>query len=67
MGFKKINKEESFINAARGETDQKTPSNLKRNKSFLVYFTESELNKVKEEAQKIGMGVNQYIRFKLFS
>lgn len=73
MGFKKINttpatSEEKFINQARGETSEaKKPKNLKRDKSFLLYFTQDEFERVKIEAEKIGMGVNQYIRFKIFS
>lgn len=73
MGFKKVNttpvtSEEKFINQARGETSEvKKPKNLKRDKSFLLYFTQDEFDRVKIEAEKIGMGVNQYIRFKIFS
>ena len=73
MGFKKVNttsatSEENFINQARGETSEsKKPKNLKRDKSFLLYFTQDEFERVKIEAEKIGMGVNQYIRFKIFS
>ena len=73
MGFKKLSttaakSEENFINQARGETsDLKKPKNLKRDKSFLLYFTQDEFERVKVEAEKIGMGINQYIRFKIFS
>jgi hypothetical protein len=73
MGFKKVNaattkSEENFINQARGETSEiKKPKNLKRDKSFLLYFTQDEFERVKLEAEKIGMGINQYIRFKVFS
>ena len=73
MGFKKVSaattkSEENFINQARGETSEiKKPKNLKRDKSFLLYFTQDEFERVKIEAEKIGMGVNQYIRFKIFS
>ena len=73
MGFKKVStnltvNEENFINHARGETSEvKKPKNLKRDKSFLLYFTQDEFDRVKIEAEKIGMGVNQYIRFKIFS
>lgn len=73
MGFKKVStnltvNEENFINQARGETSEvKKPKNLKRDKSFLLYFTQDEFDRVKIEAEKIGMGVNQYIRFKIFS
>ena len=73
MGFKKLStnltvNEENFINQARGETSEvKKPKNLKRDKSFLLYFTQDEFDRVKIEAEKIGMGVNQYIRFKIFS
>ncbi len=73
MGFKKVStnltvNEENFINQARGETlEVKKPKNLKRDKSFLLYFTQDEFDRVKIEAEKIGMGVNQYIRFKIFS
>ena len=73
MGFKKVStnltvNEENFINQARGETSEvKKTKNLKRDKSFLLYFTQDEFDRVKIEAEKIGMGVNQYIRFKIFS
>lgn len=72
MGFKKLSSqksEEDFLNSARGETSELKSTNqrLKRNKSFLLYFTEEELEKVRNEAASIGMGVNQYIRFKVFS
>ena len=73
MGFKKVSaattkSEENFINQARGETSEiKKPKNLKRDKSFLLYFTQDEFERVKLEAEKIGMGINQYIRFKDFS
>lgn len=73
MGFKKVStaatkSEENFINQARGETSEiKKPKNLKRDKSFLLYFTQDEFERVKVEAEKIGMGINQYIRFKVFS
>jgi len=73
MGFKKVStnstvNEENFINQARGETSEvKKPKNLKRDKSFLLYFTQDEFDRVKIEAEKIGMGVNQYIRFKIFN
>jgi hypothetical protein len=73
MGFKKVGaattkSEENFINQARGETSEiKKPKNLKRDKSFLLYFTQDEFERVKLEAEKIGMGINQYIRFKVFS
>ena len=73
MGFKKVSaattkSEENFINQARGETSEiKKPKNLKRDKSFLLYFTQDEFERVKLEAEKIGMGINQYIRFKIVS
>ena len=73
MGSKKVSEattksEENFINQARGETSEiKKPKNLKRDKSFLLYFTQDEFERVKLEAEKIGMGINQYIRFKVFS
>ena len=73
MGFKKVSaattkSEENFINQARGETSEiKKPKNLKRDNSFLIYFTQDEFERVKLEAEKIGMGINQYIRFKVFS
>ena len=53
MGFKKVNttpatSEEKFINQARGETSEaKKPKNLKRDKSFLLYFTQDEFDRVK--------------------
>ena len=56
MGFKKVNttpatSEENFINQARGETSEaKKQKNLKRDKSFLLYFTQDEFDRVKIEA-----------------
>lgn len=68
MGFKKITKNENeFIENARGETSNLTPKKQKRSKTFLMYFTDDEFQRVSIEAQNIGMGINQYIRFKLFS
>lgn len=73
MGFKKVSaattkSEENFVNQARGETSEiKKSKNLKRDKSFLLYFTQDEFERVKLEAEKIGMGINQYIRFRVFS
>ena len=73
MGFKKVStastkSEENFINQARGETSEiKKPKNLKRDKSFLLYFSQDEFERVKLEAEKIWMGIKQYIRFKIFS
>lgn len=72
MGFKKLSSqknEEDFLNSARGETSETKIVNkkTKRNKSFLLYFTEDELEKVRNEAARIGMGINQYIRFKVFN
>lgn len=70
MGFKKASKnvtpEEKFIDSARGETSQRK-KNLKRNKTFQIYFTEDEFERVRVEAQNTGMGLNQYIRFRLFN
>ncbi|MCV3397628.1 plasmid mobilization protein [Campylobacter sp. RKI_CA19_01116] len=65
MGFKSINKEKasiSFINDARGDKIK----TQKRDKKILVSFTQDEYDRVKESALQIGMGVNQYIRYKLF-
>lgn len=69
MGFKNIKKEKSendFINSARGDEISKNIKE-KRNKTFLVYFTEIELNKIKSDSDDMGMGINQYIRFKIFN
>ncbi|MBT0821021.1 hypothetical protein KJQ67_07270 [Campylobacter lari] len=65
MGFKSINKEKAsinFINDARGDKIK----TQKRDKKILVSFTQDEYDRVKESALQIGMGVNQYIRYKLF-
>lgn len=68
MGFKKTTKkEDEFIENARGETSNLTPKKQKRSKTFLMYFTNDEFERVSIEAQNIGMGINQYIRFKIFS
>ncbi|WP_303319638.1 hypothetical protein [Campylobacter fetus] len=48
MGFKKLTtKEDEFINSARGETNNIQSDNIKtkRNKQFIVYFTDEELKK----------------------
>ncbi len=69
MGFKKIStKEDEFVNSARGETSaQNEEINTKRNKQFIVYFTDEELKNLKNTAKSIGMPTSTYIRFKLFS
>lgn len=69
MGFKKMStKENEFVNSARGETSaQNEEINTKRNKQFIVYFTDEELKNLKNTAKSIGMPTSTYIRFKLFS
>ncbi|ARR03173.1 hypothetical protein VMW97_001700 [Campylobacter fetus] len=69
MGFKKMStKEDEFVNSARGETSaQNEEINTKRNKQFIVYFTDEELKNLKNTAKSIGMPTSTYIRFKLFS
>ncbi|CUU91025.1 Uncharacterised protein [Campylobacter hyointestinalis subsp. hyointestinalis] len=69
MGFKKMStKEDEFVNSARGETSaQNKEINTKRNKQFIVYFTDEELKNLKNTAKSIGMPTSTYIRFKLFS
>ncbi|QMS69511.1 plasmid mobilization protein [Campylobacter fetus] len=69
MGFKKLTtKEDEFVNSARGETSvQNEEINTKRNKQFIVYFTDEELKNLKNTAKSIGMPTSTYIRFKLFS
>ncbi|QKG30305.1 hypothetical protein [Campylobacter sp. RM16187] len=68
MEFKKVNiSEQSFLNSARGESKERRSKNLKREKSFLVYFTIDEFERVKVEATNLGMGINQYIRFRIFN
>ncbi|EAK9947038.1 hypothetical protein A0Y81_08140 [Campylobacter lari] len=65
MGFKNINTEKAsinFINNARGDKIK----TQKRDKKILVCFTQDEYARIKESALQIGMGVNQYIRYKLF-
>ncbi|EAI4695525.1 TPA: hypothetical protein R4631_001684 [Campylobacter jejuni] len=65
MGFKNINTEKAsinFINNARGDKI----NTQKRDKKILVSFTQDEYDRMKESALQIGMGVNQYIRYKLF-
>ncbi|WP_162165550.1 plasmid mobilization protein [Campylobacter fetus] len=70
MGFKKMTvKEDEFVNSARGETSniQSDEIKTKRNKQFIVYFTDEELKNLKNTAKSIGMPTSTYIRFKLFS
>lgn len=65
MGFKNINTEKAsinFINNARGDKI----NTQKRDKKILVSFTQDEYDRMKASALQIGMGVNQYIRYKLF-
>ncbi|MGX7835252.1 hypothetical protein GZ989_011085 (plasmid) [Campylobacter fetus] len=69
MGFKKMStKEDEFVNSARGETNNIQSDNIKtkRNKQFIVYFTDEELKNIKNIAKSIGMPTSTYIRFKLF-
>ncbi|EAK9994730.1 hypothetical protein A9458_07745 [Campylobacter lari] len=67
MGFKNISIEKAsidFINNARG--DKIKIQTQKRDKKVLVSFTQDEYERMKESALQIGMGINQYIRYKLF-
>lgn len=68
MGFKKMQKqikEEDFLNNARGENT--AAKKQKRTKRFLIYFTDDEFQRVQKEAENIGMGINQYVRFMIFN
>lgn len=68
MGFKKMKTqitEQSFLDNARGENS--APKKQKRTKKFLMYFTEDEFQRVQNEAENIGMGINQYVRFMIFN
>lgn len=43
------------------------PKGRKREKVVNVYLSEEEKNQLEEKAQKIGLGLTQYIRLKIFS
>ncbi|EAI7269737.1 hypothetical protein CK578_07500 [Campylobacter lari] len=69
MGFKKLSSktpknENDFVNSARGETDSN--KNTKRNKKLMVNFTEEEYKILNQEASSMGLGLNSYVRFKIF-
>ncbi|HHS6700358.1 TPA: hypothetical protein ACTN8S_001858 [Campylobacter jejuni] len=71
MGFKKLSseapkKENDFVNSARGETGNEKTGNAKRNKKLVVSFTEEEYQILNQEASSIGLGLNSYVRFKIF-
>ena len=58
MGFKKIAKtEEEFINSARGIEKESEPlaksKTPKREKTFLMYFTNDEFERVQSSAQAL--------------
>ncbi|EAJ5683712.1 hypothetical protein BBZ05_07425 [Campylobacter lari] len=69
MGFKKLSSktpknEKDFVDSARGETDSN--KNTKRNKKLMVNFTEEEYKILNQEASSMGLGLNSYVRFKIF-
>ncbi|EFO4793555.1 hypothetical protein HQT34_001631 [Campylobacter coli] len=71
MGFKKLSseapkKENDFVNSARGETGNEKIGNAKRNKKLVVNFTEDEYQILNQEANSMGLGLNSYVRFKIF-
>ncbi|WP_139493183.1 hypothetical protein [Campylobacter armoricus] len=71
MGFKKLSseapkKENDFVNSARGETGNEKIGNVKRNKKLVVNFTEEEYQILNQEASSMGLGLNSYVRFKIF-
>ncbi|WP_291950030.1 hypothetical protein [Campylobacter sp.] len=70
MGFKKLSSktpknEKDFVDLARGETSNN--NNNKRNKKLMVNFTEEEYKILNQEASSMGLGLNSYVRFKIFS
>ncbi|HEF7996544.1 TPA: hypothetical protein ACHD73_001313 [Campylobacter jejuni] len=71
MGFKKLSsetpkKENDFVNSARGETGNEKTGNAKRNKKLVVNFTEEEYQILNQESNSMGLGLNSYVRFKIF-
>ncbi|MFY4691200.1 hypothetical protein ACOTVD_09190 [Campylobacter jejuni] len=71
MGFKKLSSEtpkneNDFVNSARGETGNTKTSNAKRNKKLVVNFTEEEYQILNQEANSMGLGLNSYVRFRIF-
>ncbi|HFJ2259346.1 TPA: hypothetical protein ACGTNJ_001730 [Campylobacter jejuni] len=72
MGFKKLSSktpknENDFVNSARGETDgNNNNQGTKRNKKLMVNFTEEEYKILNQEASSMGLGLNSYVRFKIF-
>lgn len=73
MGFKTMskkidtkNKEEEFLNSARGDDLEETKSNAKR-KQVALYLNDKEYAIVKELSQKLGMNISQYVRFKILN
>lgn len=74
--------EEAFLNGARGDKEisktlansNKKPlksfrenENLKRKFQLTFYVNEEELAELRENAERMKMNVNQYIRFKTFN
>ncbi|EAJ9909216.1 hypothetical protein ACP3G6_001686 [Campylobacter jejuni] len=71
MGFKKLSSEtpkneNDFVNSARGETGNEKTRNAKRNKKLVVNFTEEEYQILNQESNSMGLGLNSYVRFKIF-
>lgn len=71
MGFKKLSSEapkneNDFVDSARGETSNAKTSNAKRNKKLVVNFTEEEYQILNQESNSMGLGLNSYVRFKIF-
>ncbi|WP_144600778.1 plasmid mobilization protein [Campylobacter coli] len=72
MGFKKLSSEtpkneNDFVNSARGETGNVKTGNVKRNKKLMINFTEEEYQILNQEAHSMGLSLNSYVRFKIFS
>lgn len=67
MGFKKLSspkKENDFVDSARGETSD--TKNAKRSKKLVINFTEEEYKILNQEANLMGLGLNSYVRFRVF-
>lgn len=71
MGFKTIHSKEidkeNFINNARGEQKSSTIKKNKRDKKILLSFTNEEYEETAQNAKKLGLSVNAFIRFKIFN
>lgn len=73
MGFKTMskkvetkNKEEEFLNSARGDNLETSKTNGKR-KQVAFYLNDKEYAVLKELSQNLGMNISQYVRFKILN